>query len=50
MAQVMVGSGLLVWRFRVSGPTLLLVVGVHLVSATVIVAVLYVSAWFMNAV
>jgi len=50
LAQFVVSTGLLVWRYRVRRPTMLVVVGIHVASAAVIVAVLYISAWFMNAV
>ena len=48
LTQFVLSTGLLVWRYRVRRPTLLLVIGIHVLSAAIIVAVLYTAAWFMS--
>lgn len=45
LGHSLVSSGLIIWRYRVSVPTLLTVLGMHVISASVIGTLLYLVAW-----
>lgn len=48
LAHTVVSSGLLIWRYRVRRPTVLTVLGLHIISAVTVVSLLYFIAWILE--
>lgn len=48
LTYAILSSGLIIWRYRVRRPTLLMVLGLHIASALILVVVFYLAAWILG--